>query len=78
VSLSRLQLMRSRRLTNKRHPALKPYPMRSLLRIRQLQPMRSLPRILRKKRPKPKSALGSSKLTATYIVSVFSRCKKVD
>jgi hypothetical protein len=62
--------MRSRRLANRLHPALKPHRMHSLLRIRQLQLVRSLPRILREKRPKPKSALGISKLTARYCVSL--------
>jgi hypothetical protein len=39
--------------------------MRSLLLIRQRQLMRSLPLVLRKKLPRPKKALASSKLTGS-------------
>ena len=71
MSLSRLQLMRSRRLTSRLHPTLKPHPTRSLLLIRRQQLVRSLPRILRKKRLKQKRVLESSKLAATHCVRLF-------
>jgi len=69
--------MRSRPLANRLHPVLKPHRARSLLLIRRQQLVRSLHRILRKKRPKPKSARVSNELTATYCVRL-SRRNEID
>jgi hypothetical protein len=57
--------MRSLLLVNSLHPV------RKVHRVRKLRLMRSLHLVLRKKRPKPKSALGSNPLTATYCVNLF-------
>jgi hypothetical protein len=66
------QLVRSPRRNNSPRPAPKLRLMRSPLLIRQPQ-LRPSPRhaLLRKKRLKPKSVLGSDKLTAAYCVQFF-------
>lgn len=69
--------MRSLRLISRVHLGLKPRPVRRARRVRRLHLVRKVLLILRKKHPKLKSALGSSKLTSTYCVSL-SRRKKVD
>jgi hypothetical protein len=63
--------MRSLLLVNSLHLVLKPHPVRKVHRVRKLRLMCSLHLVLRKKRPKPKSALGSDPLTATYCVNLF-------
>jgi len=68
-----LLLASSLPLGNRLPLAPKLHPMRSLLRVRQLQLVRSLPRILRKKRPKPKSALINSEFTATGLRPCIAR-----
>jgi hypothetical protein len=63
--------MRSRLLADRVHRALKPRRMRNLLLVRRQQLVRSQQLIPLKKGPKPKSALVSSGLFATYYLTLF-------
>jgi hypothetical protein len=62
--------MRSQHLANRLRPALNTHPTRNRFRIRRLQRVLSLPLVLRKKRPNPKSDRGSSRLIATYCIGL--------
>jgi len=77
LPVRQLWLTRSLLPVNSLHLGLKPHLVRRARHTRRLQLVRSLLRVLRKKRPKPKSARGSSKLTASVCASLFE-CKKVD
>jgi hypothetical protein len=65
------QLMRSLLLGNRLRLALKPRPVRRVRRVPRLQRMRKVHLVLRKKRPRRKSALGSSKIGCHVFVSLF-------
>ena len=67
----RQQLAHSPRLVSSVRLGLKPRPVRRVCRMRRPQLVCRVHLILRKKRPKPKSARAGSKLTAMYSVNLF-------